>query len=58
MGGILLYTIGIIFHWLSCQVSLFYKDILLPKCSDPSSHSTCSDITLQLPFPLCSLPQY
>lgn len=38
MGGILLYVIGIIFHWLYCKC-LFYRNILLSKCSDPSSHT-------------------
>lgn len=55
MGGILLYVIGIIFHWLYCQVSLFYRNIPLPKCSDPSSQSTF--LLLLLPLPLSLVHQ-
>lgn len=56
MGGILLYVIGIIFHWLYCQVSLFYRNIPLPKCSDPSSQSTFL-LLLLLPLPLSLVHQ-
>lgn len=49
MGGILLYVIGIIFHWLYCQESLFYRNIPLPKCSDLSSHSAFFDIIVAFP---------
>lgn len=44
MGGILLYVIGIIFHWLYCQVSLFYRNIPLSKCSAPFLYSAFLDI--------------
>lgn len=54
MGGILLYVIGIIFHWLYCQVSLFYRNIPLSKCSDPSSYFFFFflDIIVAFPFEL------
>lgn len=49
IGGILLYEIGAIFHWLYCQVSLFYSNIALSTCSDPPSHSASCALIVTFP---------